>query len=522
MMGDMPSPGQILRRILARRRVALHGDGDICRSMVAWLQERNFEIAAILDRFSHAEPDAAHNGIPILSPEHFAEHETPVVICLNESGGFAEEEAALACLGFDVLPYHALFDLEPVAPDQHRSLRRGADSVAKTCKFVLNRGLVFAAAIVDFVVCLLVSPKERADLLLTTTGGGLGDFIIRQDALRAFRVKYANRKVVLVCEPAYCELLALDPFYTKVLPLNSAITRHPWHRVKFLLTLRRTAFEEVVSLLHIRRRHPSEWAVKMSVAKHKTAMRNHHYRLPANIRRIIDAPYTRLVNIAAYPSGHVLPMFAEFVRAVCQPDFRMAQPRLHFTHPPRARDEPYVVFVLSANSPSRCWPPERFAALTDILKCSIVLLGSGDLGDRFGKIFIQHAFQPERVINQINQTSLLDYLGEIANATLLLGQDSSAIHIAAALGTPSIAVAAGGNYGGHAASACNYPYFLPYPPDLPGGECSPIAVTTPMDCFGCGHECKYPVEDCFVCLKMIRVEQVRVVLKDVAERLLLT
>jgi ADP-heptose:LPS heptosyltransferase len=149
-------------------------------------------------------------------------------------------------------------------------------------------------------------------------------------------------------------------------------------------------------------------------------------------------------------------------------------------------------------------------------------LGNGELDDRLGKTFLQHAFRPERIINRINQTSLLGYIGEIAHATLVLGQDSSAIHIAAAMGVPSIAVAAGGNYGGHAASACNYPYFLPYPSDLPGGKYAPIAVTTPMDCFGCGHECKYPVEDCFVCLKMIRVEQVRAVLKDVAERLSLT
>jgi hypothetical protein len=104
----------------------------------------------------------------------------------------------------------------------------------------------------------------------------------------------------------------------------------------------------------------------------------------------------------------------------------------------------------------------------------------------------------------------------------VLGQDSSAIHIAAALDVPSIAVTPGGNYGGHAGSTCNHLYFLPYPSGLPGCKHAPIVVTTPMDCFGCGHECKYPVKDCFVCPKMIRTEQVRAVLKEVAERLSLT
>ncbi|MDR0440352.1 MAG: glycosyltransferase family 9 protein [Candidatus Accumulibacter sp.] len=516
------------QQVLAQRRVALCGDGDILRSMMAWLQEREFQIAAVVDHRAHGKLKAAYSDIPVLSPEGFAEHETPIVICRNESGGFAAEAQMLRRLGFFVLPYHALFDLKTAMPENiaassglAQRLRCGANFMAKIGKSILYDGLVFAAMILDFMVCLLASPKEHADLLLTILDDGLGDFVIRQDALRAFRTKYANRKVFLICEAAYCELAALDPFFTKILPLNRRIARHPWRRAKFLFTLRRTAFEEAISLLHMRLIARSEWVMKMSIAKHKIGMRNYHFRFPAEMRSVIDAPYTRLVDIAN-PGGHVLHVFAEFTRAVCQPDFRIAQPRLHFTAPARVRDAPYVVFALSATAPPRCWPAERFAALTDILDCPIVLLGNGDLGDRLGKTFIRHACRPERIINQINRTSLLEYVGEIANAALVLGQDSSALHIAAALGVPSIAAAAGGNYGGHAAGACNYPYFLPYPSDLPGGKCSPIAVTTPMDCFGCGHECKYPVEDCFVCLKMIRVEQVKVVLKDVAERLCLT
>jgi ADP-heptose:LPS heptosyltransferase len=524
----MDKERRVLQQVLAQRRVALYGDGDIGRSMMAWLQEQNFEIAAIVDRHAHGKPDAAHGNIPVLNPERFEEHETPIVLCLNESEGFAAEAHALASLGFLVLPYRALFNLEAIAPESLATsggwghcLRHVADFMTRIRKFVLQGSLAFAAAILDFVICFFSSPKEHADLLLTLLDDGLGDFIIRQDALRAFRTKYANRKVFLVCEAAYCELAALDPFFTKVIPMNRAISRHPWRRLKFLWNLRQTAFNEVISLLHMRLVARSEWVVKMSVAKHKIGMRNYHFLLPVNMRSLIDAPYTRLVDISN-PGGQVLQVFAEFVRAVCQPDFQIAQPRLHFTPPLRTRNDAYAVFVLSAAIPGRCWPAERFAALTDILKCPIVLLGNGDLGDRLGKIFIQNAFRPERIINRINQTSLLDYMGEIAHAALVLGQDSSAIHIAAALGVPSIVAAAGGNYGGHADSTCNYPYFLPYPPDLPGGECSPIAVTTPMDCFGCGHECQYPVEDCFPCLKMIRVEQVRTVLKSVAERLLLT
>ncbi|MDR1662630.1 MAG: hypothetical protein LBR95_09485, partial [Azoarcus sp.] len=205
----MPLPERTLRQVLARRRVALYSDGDICRSMLAWLQEQDFEITAIMDPHVQ-EPGATQNGIPVLSPESFAERETPIVICLNESEGFAAEARTLRRLGFFVLPYHALFGLEAAAPENvvvssglARRLRRIADFMAKTGKSVLYDGLVFAAAVFDFVVCLLAFPRECADLLLIIPEDGLGDFVIRQDALRAFRAKYARRKVFLVCEAAY-------------------------------------------------------------------------------------------------------------------------------------------------------------------------------------------------------------------------------------------------------------------------------------------------------------------------------
>ena len=65
-------------------------------------------------------------------------------------------------------------------------------------------------------------------------------------------------------------------------------------------------------------------------------------------------------------------------------------------------------------------------------------------------------------------------------SNLLIGNDTSSVHIASAVNTPSIALVGGGHYG----------YFLPYPSSLKGTHL-PTVVDFKMDCYGCNWKCPY-------------------------------
>jgi ADP-heptose:LPS heptosyltransferase len=372
-------------------------------------------------------------------------------------------------------------------------------------------------ALTDFIACLLFKPKERADLLLSRLDA-IGDFIVWQDSLRAFRKKYAQRNVVLICNKAFHELASRDPFFTKVIPFDRTTYSYPWRRLMFLRILRRTAFEEVISPSHARDLERWEWLIKMSIGKHKIGMNNYWPTITQEKKKRINGYYTKLIDVPENPA-HVLHVNAAFARSVCQSDFRIEMPTLDVDPADPVDGKPYVVFVLSAAKDARCWPARNFSEVADMIETPIVLLGNGTLGDTLAKEFLQHVSFPERIVNMTNKTTLMEYIEMIANATLVLGNDSSAVHIAAALRVHSIAVTAGGNYGGIMEHPPNYPYFLPYPSDLPHGEYSPTVVTTPMDCFGCGHRCIFPVDGAYTCLKMIRVEQVKTALKNMMKTL---
>jgi ADP-heptose:LPS heptosyltransferase len=367
-------------------------------------------------------------------------------------------------------------------------------------------------ALTDFVGCLLFRPKERADLMLSRLDG-LGDFIVWQDSLRAFREKYAGRNVVLVCNKAFHELAAKDPFFTKIISFSRTTYLYPWRRLMFLRILRRTAFEEVISPNHGRVVERWEWIVKMSIGKYKIGMNSYLPGIMGKKKSKMNRYYTKLIDMPENPI-HILYLHAAFVRSACQSGFQIKMPTLDIGAIKPVNGKPYIVFVLSAGDEFRCWPARNFSEVADMIETPIVLLGNGKLGDALANEFLQHVSCPERVIDMTNKTTVLEYIEMIANASLVLGNDSSAIHIAAARRVPSIAVTAGGNYGGIKACPPNYPYFLPYPSNLPDGEYSPIVVTTPMDCFGCGHRCIFPVDGVYACLKMIRVDQVKTVLEN--------
>lgn len=103
-----------------------------------------------------------------------------------------------------------------------------------------------------------------------------------------------------------------------------------------------------------------------------------------------------------------------------------------------------VVAIHSASgpyAPGRQWPPERFAAvadrLADALGAAIVLVGVRAEAEAVGRVA---AAMRHPALNLAGETALPTLAGLLLGADLLLGNDSSVAHLAAALGTPTIAL----------------------------------------------------------------------------------
>lgn len=122
-----------------------------------------------------------------------------------------------------------------------------------------------------------------------------------------------------------------------------------------------------------------------------------------------------------------------------------------------------------AEMPSKRWNSERFARLYELLQgefdAGIVLLGSEPDTDTADKILKD---TKARILNLVGKTSLAETMAILKMSNLYIGNDSGPLFIAAAVGTPTLAI-----FGPTDASLIN-----------PPGRLS-MAVQSPADCSPC-------------------------------------
>jgi ADP-heptose:LPS heptosyltransferase len=103
-------------------------------------------------------------------------------------------------------------------------------------------------------------------------------------------------------------------------------------------------------------------------------------------------------------------------------------------------EAPYALVHPGATSPSRRWPPERFAAVADALAeraLTVVLIGARE--ERPLAARVRSAMRAPSV-DVCGRTRLGELAALVEGAALVVGNDSGPTHLAAALGTPSVTI----------------------------------------------------------------------------------
>ncbi|MCK6555377.1 glycosyltransferase family 9 protein [Candidatus Binatia bacterium] len=103
-------------------------------------------------------------------------------------------------------------------------------------------------------------------------------------------------------------------------------------------------------------------------------------------------------------------------------------------------ERPFVAAFVGSSCEARLWFPERTAAVADALAgrglATVLVGGAGDVG--YGVATVQVARSP--VVDLTGRTSLRDLIGIFARARAAFGPDSGPMHIAAAVGTPTVSL----------------------------------------------------------------------------------
>lgn len=359
----------------------------------------------------------------------------------------------------------------------------------------------FKNKVLDYYQLSKKSYEYDADLLLIKIDA-IGDYVIWQDSLRAYKKQYSNKKVILLCNQAVRPIALLETFFYDIWAIDrKKFIFSFWYRYKFIQRLRSYYFKEVISPVFSREYFYGDQLIKMSISPIKIGYKGDISNMTIKEQKKGNRYYTKLIDKVPHLVSELL-VNAYFVQQVCDIHFIPQLPILsgEETNNKIGVSSKYVVFSISASYNPRAWSPESFAKIADLIldEYIIVLLGYGKRDREKGDEFLKNVSNLSVIRDLINKTSLLETINIIRNSAFVIGNDSSAVHIAAATRTPSICIAPGAHYN----------RFVPYPVEIPDKFYHPRVVANLMSCFGCNYHCCFPIMNQLKCIQEITVSMV--------------
>ncbi|HVW94771.1 MAG TPA: glycosyltransferase family 9 protein [Mucilaginibacter sp.] len=139
-----------------------------------------------------------------------------------------------------------------------------------------------------------------------------------------------------------------------------------------------------------------------------------------------------------------------------------------------------IMIFPGAGVTKREWEREKFLALIKLIKnqtAQPVYLAGGPSEIELGN-YLESNLLAGEVTNLIGKTTLPQLIEMVSGASLVIANDSGAIHIAAAVKTRSVCLLGGGHF----------ERFVPYPAYF---KYAPVCVYERMDCYYCNWNCIY-------------------------------
>jgi ADP-heptose:LPS heptosyltransferase len=351
--------------------------------------------------------------------------------------------------------------------------------------FLRAKALIRATVygIFDGIVSMLPARTKSGGVLVVRLDA-IGDFILWQRAASHLRSLYPGQRIVLVANALWASLAKQLPYWDEVISIEvPRLQKDPAYRLRSFYKVRRQGFAIALQPTYSRAYYFGDSVVRVSGAQHRIGSDGDLTNMSAAQKRIADRWYTQLIPAGAAgltEIGHN----DQFLRGIGWHDSKVRSYRLPqvatLTQQQRF-DQPYFIVFPGASWEGRQWPEEAFARLIDETCKSRgwlpVLCGS----EKDSAVCMNiEARTANVVVNLAGKTSLPEFCELVRRAQLLIGNETSAVHIAAAVGTPSICLLGGGHFG----------RFVPYPSNVTGP--SPEPVYEPMPCFGCNWNCHLP------------------------------
>jgi heptosyltransferase-2 len=264
---------------------------------------------------------------------------------------------------------------------------------------------------------------EFSNILIRATNW-VGDAVMCLPALRAIRGRFPQAHIAILAKPAVADLYARESCVEEVIRYNAK----PGTMAR---ALRSRGFDCAILLQNALE---AAWIAWLA-------------RIPNRIGYSRDGRGWLLTRAVPVPRRDEIPRherfyYLELLRRAGLIESLPESPLIRLEHPDVKPARIIGVSPGAAYGNAKRWLPERFAEAAGKLararEASIALFGSAS--ERSACEQIAQLLNGHRVTNHAGQTTLAQFIDLAAACELFLTNDSGAMHIASALGVPTIAV----------------------------------------------------------------------------------
>jgi ADP-heptose:LPS heptosyltransferase len=339
----------------------------------------------------------------------------------------------------------------------------------------------------DSLIDRLCPSQKQCNGALFVKLDAIGDFILFYGFLVQYKAANHQEPLYIVCSHELASLVQSTNIFSKIIPVKRrAFIRNPLYRAGIFYKLHQLGARRAIQANFTRHFIWGDAVTLRSGASEKIA---HKGSLSLNgwRRRWADKSYSSLVS-RNESSGHEFEFNCDLMRFLGLPEVESKVARLPIMQPEMPSrlkfTGPYFVIFPGAGKVRRQWPVERFAQLGGLIaeKYGWKMLICGAPSEyELGQSLLRSAGCEG--LNLCGQTNLLEFCELVREAELLVGNDSGAVHVAAAVGTLSFCLLGGGHFN----------RFLPYPDSVAGAH--PYVIYEEMPCYGCDWVCTHQQAD---------------------------
>lgn len=358
----------------------------------------------------------------------------------------------------------------------------------------------------DFFILTLIPRKKIKPIVLLVRLDAIGDFVLWLDAAKTL-VGYYHKKgysVVLIGNNAWANWaremqLANEVWGVDVSRFNEQLS----YRLQWLFRARRVGSEIAIQPNYSRKFREGDSLIRVSGANERIGSVGDGESITPFFKFWSDTWFTQLIPAVAMPLME-LKRNAEFMRGLGFANYQARLPIIQQVPnalPNCLLQKPYAVFVATASWEGREWPIDNFINIGHRLierGMQIVVVGVQGDHERIACLINDLS---GNVLDLVGATSLGELVEVLRDASIVVTNETSSLHIGVAVNVPTICILGGGHFG----------RFAPYETEVIDEDRNlPIMVIEPMACFGCNWKCQYVREsgEAVKCIKDISVEKV--------------